>query len=67
MRAAVEFLVEMAETMLILLVMATVVDRIPFIVEKFADAEINPDNPMRYRLSIDASKLRLKPDNPTIR
>jgi hypothetical protein len=66
MRAAVDFLVEMSEVMLIHLVMATVVDSIPFIVEKFAEAEINPDNPMRYRLSIDASKLRLQSDDPTI-
>lgn len=66
MRASVEFLAEMAEAMVIHLVMASVVDRIPFIVEKFRETEINPDNPMRYRLSIDAGKLGLKLNDPKI-
>lgn len=67
MRATVEFLVEMAEAMVIHLVMATVVDHIPFILEKFVEAEIDPDNPIRYRLSIELGKLGLKPNDPTIK
>lgn len=58
MVVAAEFLVEMAEEMLIHLVMHTVDSRFPFIIEEFDAAHVNPKMPIKYRLSIDASRLK---------
>jgi hypothetical protein len=58
MPAAVEFLVRMAEAMLIHLVMHTVDGRFPFIIQEFDAAQVNPKMPIKYRLSIDVSKLK---------
>jgi hypothetical protein len=59
MFAAVEFLIQMAEAMLIHLVMHKVSKQFPFIVEEILDEDIDLNTPIRYRLSIDAGKLRL--------
>jgi hypothetical protein len=59
MFAALEFLIQMAEAMLIHLVMHKVSKQFPFIVEEIPDEDIDRNTPIRYRLSIDASKLRL--------
>lgn len=58
MPAAAEFLVEMAEAMLIYLVMHTVDKRFPFIIQEYEAANINPKMPTKYRLSVDLSKLK---------
>ena len=58
MREATAFLVEMAEAILILLVMHTVDKRFPFIIQEYEAAEINPKIPIKYRLSADLSKLK---------
>lgn len=58
MPAAAEFLVQMAEAMLIHLVMHTVDGRFPFIIQEFDAAQVNPKMPIKYRLSIDLSKLK---------
>lgn len=58
MPAATEFLVEMAEAMLIHLVMHTVDRRFPFIIQELNATEVNPKMPIKYRLSIDISKLK---------
>ncbi len=58
MPAAAEFLVQIAEAMLIHLVMHTVDGRFPFIIQEFDAAEVNPKMPIKYRLSIDVSKLK---------
>lgn len=58
MVAAAEFLVEMAEAMLVHLVMHTVDKRFPFTIEVIDTAQVNLKIPMKYRLSIDASRLR---------
>ncbi|MCK4542628.1 MAG: hypothetical protein KAU17_10385 [Spirochaetales bacterium] len=63
MKAIIDFLIEIAEVMLINLVMATVSKKYPFIIEKNAEADINPDNPQLYRLSIDIRKLNIRPKN----
>lgn len=60
MPAAVAFLVQMAEAMLIHLVMHTVDKRFPFIIQELDAGQVNPKMPIKYRLSIDVSKL--KPD-----
>jgi len=58
MPAAVDFLVQMAEAMLIHLVMHTVAGDSPFIIQEFDAAQVNPKMPIKYRLSIDLSKLK---------
>lgn len=59
MLAGVEFLVGIAEVMLIHVVMHAVDKRIPFIIVEVDREHLNPGLPIRYRLSIDASKLRV--------
>ena len=58
MRAAMQFLVEMAEAMLIHLVMHAVDKRFPFIIQEYDASQIDAKKPIKYRLSIDMSKLR---------
>lgn len=58
MQAATEFLVQMAEAMLIHLVMHTVDRRFPFIIQKLEASQVGPKMPIKYRLSIDSSKLK---------
>lgn len=60
MRAVIVFLVEMAEAMLIHLVMALVVKGIPFIVERIEDSKIDQQKPIKYRLSLDFNKLKFE-------
>jgi hypothetical protein len=61
MPAATEFLVRMAEEMLLYLVLHTVDKRWPFIIEHVDATQANPKVPIKYRLSIDLSKLRAGP------
>jgi hypothetical protein len=51
MRQAIEFLIMMAEAMLIHLVMACVTRNFPFIIQ--AIEPVDPTNPMKYRISVD--------------
>jgi hypothetical protein len=51
MRQAIEFLIMMAEAMLIHLVMACVTKNFPFIIQPIEP--VNPTNPMKYRISVD--------------
>jgi hypothetical protein len=55
----VNYLLEITETMLILLVMDAVKKGIPFIIEKTPDSQINPAAPIKFNLSIDISKMRI--------
>lgn len=59
MFGAVDFLTQMMEAMLIHLVMGAVGERIPFFIEQIPDANIDPKMPIRYRLSIDTSKMKI--------
>ncbi len=59
MFAGVDFLVDIAEAMLIHLVMHAADKRIPFIIVQVDPAHADPALPMRYRLSIDPSRLTL--------
>jgi hypothetical protein len=59
MLAGVDFLVEIAEAMLIHLVMHAADKRIPFIIVEVDAEHSDPALPIRYRLSIDASRLRV--------
>jgi hypothetical protein len=58
MPAATEFLVQMAEAMLINLVMHAIDKRFPFVIEEVDAAQANPKVPIKYRLSFDLSKLK---------
>lgn len=58
MLAAVEFLVQMAEAMLIHLVMHVIDKRFPFFIEEVDATQLNPKVPIKYRLSIDVTKLK---------
>ena len=58
MLAAVGFLVQIAEAMLIHLVMGAVSKQIPFVMEEIDDTHVNPKTPIRYRLSIDIKRLK---------
>lgn len=59
MDAANQFLLEMTEAMLIHLVMHSVSRKFPFIIEAVPDDQIDEKAPIKYRLSIDVSKLRM--------
>jgi len=59
MIAANLFLREMVETMLILLVMHCVTRKFPYVILTGADAQIDEKIPIKYRLSLDVSKLRI--------
>jgi hypothetical protein len=60
MEAAINFLVELAEAMLIHLVLTSVVKTFPFIIERVEESKIDPKNPIIYRLSIDITKMKIK-------
>lgn len=57
MLAGADFLVQIAEAMLIHLVMHASDKRIPFVIVELGPAQINAELPIKYRLSIDTSKL----------
>lgn len=59
MFAVLEFLIQMAEAMLIHLVMHRVSKKFPFCIQEVEDKDIDVKNPTKYRLSIDISKLRM--------
>lgn len=61
MRAAARFLVEIAEAMLIHLVMHTIDKCFPFVIQEFEPERVDPKKPIKYRLSADLSKLNIKP------
>jgi hypothetical protein len=62
MRGAIEFLILMAEAMLIHLVMACVTKKFPFIIQRIEP--VNPTNPMKYRISVDIGWLNVNSPPP---
>jgi len=64
MLAGVQFLVQMAEGMLIHLVMHTADKRFPFIIQEYEAPDVDPKKPIKYRLSADLSRLRFGPAEP---
>ncbi len=58
MIATVEFLRDLAELMLIHLVMFAISKDFPFIIEAIPEDKIDKSNPIRYRLSLDMNKLQ---------
>jgi len=61
MFSAVDFLMQAAEAMLLHLVIHCMSKEIPFIVEVIPDERVNPENPIKYRMSIDITKLKMAP------
>ncbi|HEY3116073.1 MAG TPA: hypothetical protein VGK54_04970 [Chloroflexota bacterium] len=62
MRGAIEFLIMMAEAMLIHLVMACVMKNFPFVIQPIEP--VNPTNPMKYRISVDMKQLNVDSPRP---
>lgn len=60
MAAAVDFLRDMAEAMLIHLVMQRVSCKLPFVIEVIQDDKLDPILPIKYRLSLDISRLSFR-------
>lgn len=58
MLAALEFLTQTVEMMFIHLVMHKISKQFPYIMLEIPENEIDPQNPIRYKLSLDGSKLR---------
>ena len=59
MKDIVNYLLEIAEAMFIQLVIATTKKEIPFVIVRVEESKINPDAPIKYRLSIDINKLQI--------
>lgn len=59
MDAANYFLMHIAEAMLIHLVMHAVSRKFPYIIEEIPDDKVDEKAPIKYRLSLDISKLRM--------
>jgi hypothetical protein len=60
MLAAVEFLIQVTEVLLILLVIGTVTKNIPYVVVQVEDAKVDPKMPTKYLLSVDIAKMTAK-------
>ena len=58
MSATILFLMQMAEAMLIHLVMHSISKKFPFIIEEVPDDSVDLKNPIKYRLSVDVNKLK---------
>lgn len=56
---AIDFLIQIAEAMLIHLVLHRISQQFPFIVQEIPDEEVDSKRPIRFQLSIDMSKLHL--------
>jgi hypothetical protein len=61
MHAAIVFLIQLAETMLIYLVMHRVSGQFPFVADEIPDENVDPNLPIKYRLTIDNTKLKMAP------
>jgi hypothetical protein len=59
MLASITFLIQLAEAMLIHLVMHKVSKQAPYIVVEVPDTDVDPNVPIKYRLSIDLTKLKM--------
>jgi hypothetical protein len=55
MLQTINFLIMMAEAMLIHLVMNTVVRTLPYVIEEVQEKDVDSNNPIKYRLCIDGS------------
>ena len=64
MAEIVEYLSEIAEHMVIHLVLGSVKKNIPYILVRLEKSEINADTPIRYKLSLDLSKMDLPSSSP---
>lgn len=53
MKAIIDFLVQVTESMLIHLVMSTISSNFPWIIQKIDAANIDPDNPKHFKLTLD--------------
>lgn len=61
MGATIDLLVEIAEWLLIHLVDYRLDARFPFVIEEIDEKSVNPDMPIKYRLTLNIAKLSLPP------
>lgn len=59
MEAIVNYLLEIAEIMLINVVMYNIKKEIPFVIVEIPEPDINQDAPIKFKLSIDLNKISL--------
>lgn len=59
MLASIKFLLELSELMLIHLVMHKVSRQFPYIILEVPDSDVDPKVPIKYRLSIDPTRLKM--------
>jgi len=64
MSAAIDTMIEMAELMLILLVDECLDKRWPFVVEELPPSERNANMPVKYKVTVDTSRLRTDKPGP---
>lgn len=57
MAVLVDRLIELAEGLLIVLILDAVANRVPYVLEEVPLDSRDPDNPIRFRLGIDAKRL----------
>lgn len=60
MEASIDFVITLCETMLVHLIFACLDSNIPYYVEEIPDEKINKEIPIKYRLSIDPSRLKFE-------
>ena len=60
MAEIVNYLLEITEAMLIYLVMISVKKEIPYFIEELEETKVDQNKPIKYRLSIDMSKIKIK-------
>ena len=59
MLASIEFFIQLAESMLIHLVLLRLSKKFPYIIMEGRTGDIDPNVPIKYRLSIDLNKVRI--------
>lgn len=59
MMAIVDYLLEIVESMLIHLVMTTIKEELSYIIEEIEGLSINPDMPIKYKLTLSFNKISL--------
>ena len=56
---SVDYLLDIAEAVTIHSIMGSISSNFPYVLEQISDKEINRATPIRYRLSIDPTKLNV--------
>lgn len=60
MGSAIDYVISLNETMLVHLIFLTIDSKFPYVIEETPDENIDKKMPVKYRLSIDVSKLKFE-------